>query len=64
MGTHDDFVPVGVDVALAERDRFGKNVEAGANEVDKKDFVVLDEAEDAFIEVAGVLRAERDDDAL
>lgn len=64
MGTHDDFVSVGIDVALAERDRLGENVEAGTNEVDKKDFVVFDEAEDAFVEVAGVLGAERNDDAL
>ena len=64
VGTHDDFVPVGVDMALTKRHRLRKNVIARAEQVNEEDFVVLDQAEDAFVVVACALRAKRDDDAL
>ena len=64
MGTHDDFVSVGVDMALAKRHRLRKNVIARAEQVDKEDFVVLYQTEDAFVVVACALRAKCDDDAL
>ncbi len=64
MSAHDDFVSVSVNVALAERNRFGQHVIAGTQKVNVEYLVVFNEAENALIVVAGSLRAECNNDSL
>ena len=64
VGSHDDLVPVGINVALAERHWLREDVVTGAHQIDEEDLVVLDEAEDSLVEVASALGTERDDDSL
>ena len=64
MGTHDDLVPVGINMALAERNWLRENIVTRAEQVDKENFMVLDQTKDALVVVARALRAERNDNSL
>lgn len=63
QSAHSDFVSEDVDVALHQGHWLGQYVETGSNQVNEEHFVVLDDAEDALVVVAGAFGAEVDDDA-
>jgi hypothetical protein len=62
VDTHDDLVPVYVDVPLHQRHGLAQHVVARANEVNAEDLVVADYAEDALVVALRLLRVELDDD--
>lgn len=62
--SHDDFMAIGVNMVLAQGNRFGEHIEACTEKVDVKHFVVLDKAEDALVVVSCALRAESDNNPL
>ena len=64
VSTHNHLVAVSVNVPLAERHRLRQHIVACTKEINVKNFVVLDEAEDALIVVASALGAESDDNTL
>lgn len=51
-------------MSLAERDRLSEDVVACAEQVNEENPMVLDQAEDALVVVAGALGAECDNNAL
>ena len=56
MSSHDDFVSVGIDMSLLQWDRLGKNIEASTHEVNIENCMISYDAEDSFVEVAGLWR--------
>lgn len=64
VGTHDNFVPISVNMALAEGKRLRQHVIACAHKVNEEHFVVLDETEDSLVVVACSLGAKRNNDPL
>jgi len=64
VGTHDHFVAVCVDMALAKRHWLREHIVTGTDKVHEKNLVVLDEAENPLVEVSCALWTKRDDDAL
>jgi len=64
VGAHYDFVPIDIDVALAERNRLSQNIETRTNQVDKEYLVVFYKAKDALVEVTCSLGTKSDNYAL
>lgn len=64
MSSHDNFVSVGINMALAQRNRLRKHIIARTNKVNKEHLVVPHQTEDSLVVVSSALWAECYDDAL
>ena len=64
MSSHDNFVSVGINMALAQRNRLRKHIIARANKVNEEYLVVPNQTEDSLVVVSSALWAECDNDAL
>lgn len=62
MDSHDNLVPVDVDVSLHQGHRLGKDIEASSDQVDEENLVVPHDAEHPLVVVRSRLRVELDDD--
>ena len=64
MSSHDDFVSVDVHMALEERHWLGQNVEASTHQVNVKDAMVTNHAENTFVVVSSAGGFEVNNDSL
>lgn len=62
MYSHDNLVPVYINMSLHKRNRFSQDIIASTNQVYVEDRVLSDEAEDPLVEVGRGGGGEGDDD--
>jgi len=63
MSSHDNFVPVAVDMLLLKGDRLGQDVKTGSHKIDVQHRMIADKAEDALKVISHLGRAECNDDS-